>query len=246
MITSLIIERPRHHDLLNLTTDTPIVDAPIGTMSADLVVSCSDGTMLGIAYCDLTSLFSAIRTKSLTGKLVALKQRWPWAYLIIGAILTPTHDGRNCRNSRGDSSGWGWNAVQGALLSAQEMGVGVLQIPHADLLGATLQTLAKRDRSAIRAKPLREGLFFEPGQDLLMALPGIGEAKADALLEQCGSPHAALWALTDDALDIPGIGPETRRAVRAALGLGTHTALMPMTVLPVSAPPALTEPKRAA
>ena len=232
MIISVLCEQPRHHDLLGLNAGVPIVDVPLGALAADVVVSCGDEANLGLVYHNLTSLFSTLRTKELFSRLVTLKQRWQWAYLVIGAVLSPTHDGRNCRNSRGDSSGWNWNALQGALLTAQEMGVGVIQLPHADLLGATLQTLAKRERGAVRAKPMRNALFFDPGVELLMALPGIGEAKAEALIGQFGSVHTALWALTDDSIEAPGIGPETRKAVRAALGLPHDAALMPLSSEP--------------
>jgi ERCC4-type nuclease len=54
---------------------------------------------------------------------------------------------------------------------------------------------------------------------MLLALPGIGEQKATALLEHCKSAAWALMVLTDDEYEFPGIGAETRRNVREAMGL---------------------------
>jgi len=221
-ILSVLAEKPRHHDLLGLHSvgGVPVIDVPIDALGrADLAVTCQDGAMLGIVYLDLVGLFHALRTNELMSRLVSARQRWPWTYLVLGAVLSPSADGRHARNARGEGSGWAWDAVQGALLSAQEIGVGVIQIPHVDLLAAQLERLAKRDRSPVRVRPPRDSLFYEPGQDLLMALPGIGEARADALIERCGTAAVALQALTDDGMDMPGVGPGLRADARQALGL---------------------------
>jgi hypothetical protein len=228
-ILSLLAEQPRHHDLLGLTTvaGVPVVNVPIDTLGrADLVVSCADGAMLGLVYLDLNGLFTGLRTNELMARLVSVKARWPWSYLVIGAVLSADNAGRT-RNNAGQGSGWSWDAVQGALLSAQEIGVGVMQIPHADLFADTVARLAKRDRSAERVKPVRDAMFYTPQEELLLALPGIGETTADMLLQQCGTVAAALMALTDDSVTLAGIGPKTRQGVRHLLGLPDGQALAP-------------------
>lgn len=228
-IISVLAERPRHHDLLGLQSvgGVPVVDMAMDSLGrADLVVACADGAMLGVVYLDLVGLFHSLRNDELIPRLASVKQRWPWAYLVLGAVLSCNTDGR-VRNTKGESSGWSWDAVQGALLSAQEMGVGVMQIPHADMLAATVERLAKRSRTAERVKALRDALFYEPREEVLLSLPGIGEQKVDMLLQQCGTVAAALQALTDDAATLAGIGPETRAGVRAVLGLPDGQALGP-------------------
>lgn len=242
-ILSVLAERPRHHDLLSLSTvgGVAVLDAPIDSLGrADLVVATASGHMLGVVYLDLTGLLSAIRTKELQPRLIGVKQRWPWAYLLIGALPAVTADGR-LKNSRGDNSGWAWDAVQGAALTLQELGVGVLWLQSADGVARTLEGLARRERGPVRAAPLRDGLFYDPAELILMALPGIGDAKADALIAYCGSAADALLCLTCDALDAPpGIGPETRRAARKALGLREGEALARTQLndlpIPVTAP----------
>jgi ERCC4-type nuclease len=68
-------------------------------------------------------------------------------------------------------------------------------------------------------RPPRDVLFADPDLDMLLALPGVGEQKAEALLQYCGGAAWALMVLTDDEHEFPGIGPETRRKVREAMGL---------------------------
>jgi hypothetical protein len=231
MILSILGSRPRHEDLLSLTAinGVQVIDLPPSSAerSADFTVICGDGHTLAIHYHSPHSLLGAIRTGTLMPALVTLKQATPWAYLLIGGIMSANADGK-VRNNDGKSSGWLWSAVQGVLLTAQEMGVGVLHLPHADSVPATLESLAKRDRGPIKAVPQREAMFCSPGELVLMALPGIGEGKAEALLRYCGDSAAhALMALTSEYTGAPSIGPETRRKVRQALGLDDGFAIVP-------------------
>lgn len=226
-ILSILAEKPRHPDLQGLERigDALLIDTPLDSLGrADLLVACQDGAMLGIVYYDLVGFFNALRQQELTPRLVATKQRWPWAYLVLGFIPAVNADGK-VRNARGEPSGWTWEAISGAMLQAQEMGVSVLHIPHVDQLPALIERLAKRDRGPVRASPLRDSLWYSEAVQLLMAIPGIGETKADDLIEQCGSAAAALQALTDDSLRFPGVGPETRKKARAVLGLRDSEAL---------------------
>ena len=230
MILSILGSRPRHEDLLSLTqiNGVQVIDLPPSSAerSADFTVICGDGAALGIHYHNPHSLLSAIRVGALMPALIALKQATPWAYLLIGGIMSANADGK-VRNNDGKSSGWLWSAVQGVLLTAQEMGIGVLHLPHADSVPATIDSLAHRDRGPVKALPMREALFYSPGEQVLMALPGIGEGKAEALLRHCGNAATALMALTSEYSGAPGIGPETRRKAREALGIPDGFALVP-------------------
>lgn len=221
MLTSLLAATPAHADITPALARlaTPVIHVPAPTLEpADLLLSCSDGATLAVRYLSPVDLLGAIRQNTLHATCVALRQRSQWAYLLIGGVVTPNADGRVRVGA--NTSGWAWDAVQGAVLSCQEIGVGVLWLQHADSLGETLTRLARRDRGPARAMPPREGLWYTPAEQILLALPGIGEGKTDALLAFCGSAADALWALTEpDAPLPPGIGPETRKAARAALGL---------------------------
>jgi hypothetical protein len=230
MILSILGSRPRHEDLLSLTNvdGVQVIDLPPSSADrlADFTLICSDGCSVAIHYHSPQSLLSAIRMNVLKPTLISLKAASPWSYLLIGGVMTPNADGKVRLGDK--TSGFLWSAIQGALLTAQEIGIPVLTLPHADSVPETLIGLAKRDRGSVKALPMREALFYSPAEQVLMALPGIGEGKAEALLRYCGDSAAhALMALTSEYAGAPGIGPETRRKVRQALGIGDGFALVP-------------------
>jgi ERCC4-type nuclease len=177
----------------------PAISAPIAP--ASYLAVCADGAQLAIRVMTTNDLRHALRNKTLYADMIKLRNLSPWAYLI-------TLEGK--RTLEDDLSG--------ALLSVQETGVGTLHIKQETLV-ETVQRLAKRDRTPRRVRPPRDVLFADPDLDMLLALPGIGEQKAEALLQYCGGAAWALMVLTDDKHEFPGIGQETRRKVREALGL---------------------------
>lgn len=216
-ILTILANEPRHPDLAPLTTIGGVALVPAATPAADLLAICADGATLAVKYWRPGDLLHAIRQRDYDGALIALKERSPWAYLLIGGILTANADGK-IRD--GDTiTGWRWDAYQGALLTAHELGIGVIALQHADLLPETVAQLARRRRGQVKAPPAREGLWYSPAELMLLALPGVGETRAEQLIAQCGSAADALMALTDDALTLPDIGPKTRQDVHRALGL---------------------------
>lgn len=210
-------DQPRHPDLASLQAvdGAPLATVPIAP--ASFLLGCADGQTLAVRYMGASDVLHSIRQGQLDAALVGLKERSPWAYLLIGGVLVPDRDGRV---RHGDTAtGWAWDAYQGALLSAQEIGVGIVTIAHGDGAGDALARLARRDRGPKRVRPTRDALFIDPATDLLMALPGIGEAMADQILTACaGDVGAALMALTDDDTAMPGVGPKTRATIRKILG----------------------------
>jgi ERCC4-type nuclease len=181
----------------------PTISAPIAP--ASYLAVCADGAQLAIRVMATNDLRHALRNKTLYADMLKLRNLSPWAYLI-------TLEGKLALDRiLGDD-------LSSALLSVQEIGVGTLHIKQETLV-ETVQRLASRDRSTRRVRPPRDVLFANPDLDILLALPGIGEQKAEALLKHCGSAAWALMVLTNDEEDFPGIGPETRRKVRKALGL---------------------------
>jgi hypothetical protein len=174
----------------------PAISAPIAP--ASYLAVCADGAQLAISVMTTNDLRHELRNKTLYADMIKLRNLSPWAYLI-------TLEGKRTLDA-------------GALLSVQEIGVGTLHIKQETLV-ETVQRLASRDRSTRRVRPPRDVLFADPDLDMLLALPGIGEQKAEALLKHCSSVAWALMVLTNDEEDFPGIGPETRRKVREALGL---------------------------
>jgi ERCC4-type nuclease len=177
----------------------PAISAPI--TSASYLAVCADGAQLAISVMTTNDLRHALRNKTLYADMLKLRGLSPWAYLITLEEKRTLDDD-----------------LSSALLSVQETGVGTLHIKQETLV-ETVQRLAKRDRTTRRVRPPREVLFADPELDMLLALPGLGEKKAIALLEHCKSAAWALMVLTDDEYEFPGIGQETRRNIREVLGL---------------------------
>jgi Fanconi anemia group M protein len=74
-----------------------------------------------------------------------------------------------------------------------------------------LRWLARR-ASPPRARPARQAL------DVLTSIPGLGDERARRLLREFGSVAGVVAAEPRDLQRVSGIGPETARSVRSALG----------------------------
>lgn len=222
-IQSLLVDRRQPHILQTLNVDdAPVVATELAAGS--LLVTCADGTLLGIERVPADSLAQSIRRDVLKARATALRQLTPWAYVVIVGSITPLSNGNTIVN--GATTGWSWLSMQGALATVQEIGVVVLTIRSDTELPALLRTLARRDRGQVKAQPQRDAIFASPGEVLLSSLPGIGEEKAEAILRASGERVAlALVSLTDPRYAPAGVGPKTIAATRQALGLADGEVL---------------------
>jgi len=186
-------------------------------IASDVLIPTQTGHTLAINYWAASTFLHSIRSKELDSKVYQLSQISPWSYLIIRDVLAPHQNGQTLHD--GKPTGWRWTAVQGAMLSVQEMGVGLISIRDESQLDDCLISLISRDRGLKRMRQPRELLWATPAEELLMSLPGIGEEKAEQLLRECGNAANALAAITGDDIKLSGIGPETKRKAREALGL---------------------------
>lgn len=205
-----------------------VMTLPLGESNTILAMA-SDGTMLAVMYLSLQELLHHLRQDLLMPMMITLHDRSSWAYLLLEGQMRPTGSGKTEVN--GNTTGYEWSAVQGALLSVQELGVGVLTVQSPAYLADTIYRLAKRDRTTSRIRPPREALFVTPAEDLLMALPGIGEERCETLLRHCGTAAWALDALTHPAVDPPGISQGIKSKVRTALGLPEGVYLTQVTYI---------------
>ena len=139
-----------------------------------------------------------------------------WSYLMITGELQRGANGKVWCEQR--QTGWNWDSVQGALLTIQELGVGVIHCGGDTDFEAAVLRLAARERGTVRIGPPRLSHILGHGEAMLAALPGVGFERVDALLSHCGTAAWSLVALTDDTA-VPGIGDGTKRRVRKALGL---------------------------
>jgi ERCC4-type nuclease len=203
----------------------------VGPLDAgDLHAACDDGELLVVERKSAAEFLRALRNGRLFPQIEALRRQSRWCYLVLTGELRPGANGR-CWDA-GRETGWAWCAVQGALLTCQEIGVCVAWCLGDLDYESTVLRLAGRSRAALRTAPPRDVAVLDEREALLAALPGIGATRARALLDYCGTPAWVLHFLTegDDALaererdgtapqEVPGVGEGTKDRVRRLLGL---------------------------
>ena len=195
----------------------PMVSMALGD-DCTALANCEDGALLAILHLQAHEVTNGLKSGGLFGRIAGLKTWSSWAYLVISGGLECNRDGY--ARIGGHASKWRWDAVQGALTTIQELGVVVLQIADEQALGATIASLAKRDRGTKRERPRRDFDTMSPAEDILLCLPGIGpKIMLDLLNETSGSLIWALIALTAPDTSVPGVGPKIRADARAVLGL---------------------------
>lgn len=205
---------PKHISMLDCG------DAWIATDSADAII---------VERKTADDLLGSIRDGRLFAQAAAMRERSPWAYVVITTPLAH-HSGKVVADGR--STGWAWESVQGALLDVQEMGVRVLYCRDENDYADTLLRLANRKRTEEKIiPPAAPPRLMSHAEQLLTALPGVGIERAQDLLKNFPRSADALTWLTwqDTVLTVAGIGKGTKSAVRRALGLADDEELFVMT-----------------
>lgn len=212
MIRAVIIDSREPPDLQGLrfgVAPTTVQALPCG----DAMIAAEDAMLL-IERKTLSDLLASIADGRLLAQCAEMVKVSEWSYIVIVGI-PQVSGGKVIIDGR--ATEWQWQSVQGALLTAQELGVATVwtQDYH-----DCLEWLASRNRGTVRIERKRAALLQSPAEVILMALPGISDIRATALLKHCGTAAWALNYLTrDGGGDVPGIGPATKQAARAALGL---------------------------
>jgi ERCC4-type nuclease len=196
----------------------------------DLWITASDGALLIVERKTAQDLLASIADGRLFDQVAAMRAMSDWCYVAIQGEITCDHDGRAVLD-RGVTN-WRWNAIQGALQTAQEAGAVVIYLPDdRHEFERFIIRLAERDRGKMRAGALRQPDLLHPGMVALTGLPGIGLDRAKTLLETFSSAAWALDFLTDEnwqSEKVSGFGNGIKGQVREALGLheGMKLAVM--------------------
>jgi ERCC4-type nuclease len=196
--------------------------------TGDAWVACDDGNILMIERKTSDDLLGSLRDGRLLEQISRLvdnrinqqlrgERQTYWPYLVIVGALSPD---RNGKTYTGRDTGWAWNAVQGALLTVQEMGCYVVHCPSDTEYARTVTMLANREHDdTVDILPQRQPLPVDAKSMFLMGLPGIGLERARQILEMSGGNLAhALMGLTDLDIKAP-VGEHVRRGIRKFLGL---------------------------
>jgi hypothetical protein len=188
-----------------------------------LLVMCSDNAILAVRYATTTDFLDLLRTQRLMPVVMQLREQSDWSYLLLDGQLTWNNSGKAVNN--GNATGFDWTAIQGALLSIQELGVQVVTIQGSRYLQDAIFNLAKRDRAPKGIRPVRDAFWYSAAENILLALSGIGEERCAALLKMYGSAAWALDQLCDPETKVDGIGETTKAKIRHELGVSTTTRL---------------------
>ena len=195
--------------------------------TGDVWVACADGALLACERKTSDDLLNTLAQGRLLSQAAELAKASQWAYLMITGMLYPGPENKTITD-RG-ITGWVWSAVQGALLSIQELGVHIVHLASDAEFEHGIMWLASRSHDAqMLIPPVKTSQFLNAGEALLASLPGIGIERAQALLEYCGSPAQALAFLTDmttSSEHIAGIGDITKQKVRKILVLPSWAEL---------------------
>jgi ERCC4-type nuclease len=188
--------------------------------TGDVWALCSDGQVVVIERKTADDLLNTLRAGRLLPECARMLAVSRYSYLVITGSMAPDVDGMTI-TARG-LTGWQWAAVQGALLSIQELGIGVVHFGQDTDFEQAVSWLAGRRRDPVMLiPPLKIPQLLSVGESILASLPGIGLERAQAIMAHCGTSAQALAFLTDlsDAGKLDGIGPKTKANIRAALGV---------------------------
>ena len=185
----------------------------------DLWATSDDGQLIAIERKTSDDLLNTLAADRLFLQVSGLRTVSPWSYLVVTGQFYRGADGKVITD-RGPT-GWTWAAVQGALLTVQELGVGVVFAGTDFDYEPTVLRLGNRQHDpTLVVPPAKAVKALTAGEAILAALPGIGIERARSLLERHESAAAALAELTDmTAESTPGIAEVTKRNIREALGL---------------------------
>lgn len=185
----------------------------------DALVACSDGEMLCVERKTPDDFLGSLASERLFVQISEMKTFFNrWSYLVITDGFQRGPHG-NVITAR--ESNYSWQALQGALLTVQELGVPVVTCAgDADYEDCLLRLAARDRRAEMLLVPPKWGRILSPGEAVIAALPGIGVERLGLIMDAAGgSPAWALCGLTDATSQIKGIAGNVKSKIRAALKL---------------------------
>jgi ERCC4-type nuclease len=191
----------------------------------DLMAAC-DGDLILVERKTPDDFLNSLKAGRLMLQLANMLTLTRWTYLMITGELKLGVNGEVVTSR---VTGWNWDAVQGAILSIQEMGVYVVQCQGDEDYEAAIIRLGNRDRSKITpVQPAKQPHVYSQAEAVLAALPGIGFKRLKPVLDAGGgSPAWAIALLTnlDEVENFPGVPYGDRQRIRNVLGLKSDEML---------------------
>lgn len=219
MLTSVLIDSREPEEIKKLDFGVPSIIMALD--AGDAIATCGDGNTLVIERKTPGDLLGSIKDGRLFRQCHKMRELSEFCYLVVVGKLYWTADNKVQVGPR--KTRWNWDSVQGALLTVQEMGVGIVY-------GADFKTcverLARRDRDGLTIHQRRQSEPMTPNEAFLASLPGLGAVKAKKLLGYGPACWGLHW-LTDNRPEhaehnggIAGVSQNQKDRIRNVLGLG--------------------------
>lgn len=193
--------------------------------TGDVHLACDDGTLILAERKTPDDFLSTLRDERLFPQCVRMLQLTRWSYVVITGEFRRGASGKVVTDRE---TGWSYAAVQGALLSLQEMGIFTVFSGGEQDFEACLMRLAERHHSPqTLLTPARPHAALGLATAFLCGIPGMGPERALKLIEYCGSVKLALVALTGPD-PLPGIPSNVKRNARLVLGLEENEQMWPL------------------
>jgi ERCC4-type nuclease len=215
MIISVLIDSREPPDIKNIDFGAPAFVTALE--AGDIMVTCDDGKTLVVERKTPSDLLSSIADNRLFNQCAEMRKLSEFCYVaIIGRMDMVKGDFVRVDGYR--ITGWNWASLQGALLTVQELGVGVI---YGSDYKAVVEQLAQRGRDGVTVSPRRASEPMEPDEAFLASLPDIGAITAKKILgygPACWGLHwlSNIW---DNTLKFPGVTPERKENIRRIIGL---------------------------
>ena len=192
----------------------------------DMMAASNDGELILVERKTPDDFLNSLKSDRLMLQLANMLTVTRWAYLMITGEFKLGVNGEVVTSR---VTGWNWDAVQGAILSIQEMGVYVAHCQGDEDYEAAIIRLGNRDRSKVApVPPAKQPHVYTQAEAVLAALPGIGFKRLKSVLDAGGgSPAWAIALLTnlDEVEKFPGVPYGDRQRIRNVLGLKTNEML---------------------
>lgn len=225
MTLSIVIDQREPSHIQNLKISNAITVVTL-LEAGDLMIATEDNQILLIERKTPEDLLGSIKDGRIFEQCHKMKQVTPWCYVVITGQFVIGQNGKVFTGNR--ETGWNYDAVEGALLSIQELGVFVVHCKSDMDFAPTVERLASRSRGTLSIGVARSSSVLSAGEQMLTTLPGLGYEKVKKLLaEYKNNPAEALCWLTWLGFEVTGlgIGDGIKSNVRKALGLQPNQTL---------------------
>jgi ERCC4-type nuclease len=192
----------------------------------DLMAATESGELLLVERKTPDDFLNSLRQDRVMLQLANMLEVTRWSYLMITGEFKLGVNGQVVTQR---VTGWNWDAVQGAILSIQEMGIYVIHCQGDDDYEAGIIRLGNRDRSSVvHVPPPKQPHILNQAEAVMAALPGIGFKRLKTVMDYAGGSVAwALVGLTDleEMKNYPGVPYGDRQRIRNVFGLKPNEKL---------------------